>query len=104
MATGFRIDVTGGAEADIRSLSAYARQIILDGVEIHLRYHPTLGTRRIKPLRPNTVAGWELRLGDFRVLYDVDEKEQVVTIKVVGEKRGNRFIVQGQEFREHESD
>ena len=52
----------------------------------------------------NPVAGWELRLGDFRVLYDVDESQRVVTVQVVGDKRGNQLIVQGEEFSEHESD
>ena len=100
----FQIDVTEGAEADLRWLSAYARRVVLDGLEVHLRHQPTLGSRKIKSLRPNPVAGWELRLGDFRVLYDVAEEQRVVTVQVVGEKRGNRLIVQGQEFAAHESD
>ncbi len=104
MAEPFKINVTVGAEADLRWFRAYARRIILDGLEIHLRHQPSQGTRRIVPLRPNPVAGWELRLGDYRVLYDVDETERVVTVQVVGEKEGNRLIVQGQEFIEHESD
>jgi len=104
VAEPFKINVTVGAEADLRWFRAYARRIILDGLEIHLRHQPSLGTRRIVALRPNPVAGWELRLGDYRVLYDVDETERVVTVQVVGEKEGNRLIVQGQEFIEHESD
>ena len=103
MAAPFRINVTVGAEADLRWFNAYARRIILDGLELHLRHQPTEGTRRIKPLRPNPVASWELRLGDYRVLYEVDEIERVVTVEIVGEKKGNRFIVQGMEFTDHES-
>lgn len=103
VAEPFRIDVTAGAEGDLQSFRAYDQRIILDGLEIHLRYQPTQGSRRLKPLRPNPVAGWELRLGDYRVLYDVDEVKRVVTVQVVGEKRGNKFIVQGEEFGEHES-
>ena len=92
-----------GAEADLRWFRPYARRIILDGLEVHLRYQPTLGSRRIVALRTNPVANWELRLGDYRVLYDVDEVEMVVTVQVVGEKQGNRLVVQGEEFTEHES-
>ena len=103
MAEPFLIHVTSGAEADLRWFSAYARRIILDGLEVHLRYQPSQGTRRIKPLRPNPIAAWELRLGDYRVLYDVNETQRIVTVQVVGEKKGNRFIVQGQEFTEHDS-
>jgi mRNA-degrading endonuclease RelE of RelBE toxin-antitoxin system len=100
----YQIQVTEGAEADLFWFSAYSRRIILDGIEVHLRYYPTVGTRRIKSLRPNPVAGWELRLGDYRVLYDVEDTNREVIIQVVGEKRGNRLLVQGKEFHEHESD
>ena len=104
MAEPFAIKVTAGAEADLRSFTAYARRIILDGLEVHLRYQPSQETRRLQPMRPNPVAGWELRLGDYRVLYDVDEIQRLVTVQVVGEKKGNRLIVQGEEYTEHESD
>ena len=56
----------------------------------------------MKTLRPNPVAGRELRLfGRYRVLFNVDEPAQVVTIVLVGEKRGQALIVQGEEFTEH---
>lgn len=103
MAEPFAIQITEGAEADVRALPAYARRLVFDGQETHLQYQPTEGTRRIKPLRSNPVAGWELRLGDYRVLYDVDPAEMVVTVQVVGEKIGNRLIVQGVEYTAHES-
>jgi hypothetical protein len=52
----------------------------------------------------NPVAWWELRLGDFRVLYDVDETQHRVTVQVIGWSQGNRSLVQGREFKTHESD
>jgi hypothetical protein len=54
-------------------------------------------------VRPNQIARWELRLGDYRVLYDVDEGERIVTVVAVGEKIGNQLFVQGQEYTDHES-
>jgi hypothetical protein len=55
-------------------------------------------------MEPNPVAGWELRLCDYRILYDVeDDAGRTVTVQLIGEKRGNRLIVQGEEFTEHES-
>ncbi len=75
----------------------------MDGIDVHLRYEPTAGSRKIISMKPNPVAGWELRLGDYRILYDVDDAARAVTVQVVGEKRGNRLLVQGQEFIEHES-
>lgn len=103
MAEPYNIDLTAGAQADLNTFTAYAQRIILDGIEVHLRYQPTLGNRRIVPMRPNPVAGWELRLGDYRILYDVDDTARAVTIQVIGEKCGNRLVVQRQEFTEHES-
>ena len=100
----FEINLTVGAGADLKWSDAYARTMILNGLELHLRHEPTTGTQRLKSLRPNAVAGWELRLGDFRVLYDVDAMRHSVTIQVIGLKRGNRLIVQGKEFKAHESD
>lgn len=103
MAEPFQIVITESAEVDLQWFNAYAQRILLDGIEVHLRYQPAVGTRKIKSLRPNPVAGWELRLVDFRVLYDVDEARRTVTVQAIGEKRGNRLLIQGQEFTEHES-
>ena len=70
------------------------------------RLVPLAETRNAKTLRPNPVAERELRLfGKYRVLFNVDEDAEEVTILLVGEKRGNSLIVQGEEFTEHhESD
>lgn len=92
------------SERDLGSLPVFARRVVLDGIEVHLRHKPTETSRRIKELRPNPVAGWELRLGDYRVLYDVEDKDRVVRVQVVGEKIGNRLIVLNKEYHRHESD
>ena len=31
--------------------------------------------------------GWRIRVGDYRVLYDVDDKNQTVTVEHVGHQR-----------------
>jgi mRNA-degrading endonuclease RelE of RelBE toxin-antitoxin system len=103
MAEPFDINLTDGAQADLSWFTAYAQRIILDGIEVHLRYQPTLGSSRIVAMRPNPVASWELRLGDYRVLYDVDDNTRAATIQAIGEKRGGRLLIRGQEFTEHES-
>lgn len=103
MAEPFQIFLTDGAGADLVWFEPFVRRRILDGMEVHLRFEPTAGSQRIKPMRPNPVAAWELRLGDYRVLYDVDDDPRVVNVQVIGEKRGKRLIVQGQEYTLHES-
>ncbi len=54
--------------------------MVLSGVLTHLTTTPLERTRNRKPLRPNLVGQWELRLGNLRVHYHVvDEPEQIVT-------------------------
>lgn len=65
-----------------------------------LQHRPTTVTRAVKRLRPNPVAEYELRVGDVRILYDVEGEEVIAT--VVGLKVGNKLIVAGEEFRGHQ--
>lgn len=45
-------------------------------------------------MRPNQVAPWELRIGDLRVYYDVEEQpEHVVLIRAVGLKAHNQVWI-----------
>jgi hypothetical protein len=60
----YTISLAEGAEGDLSSMTAYVRRIILDGLATHLTYQPTRRSRRIKEMRPNPVANWELRPGD----------------------------------------
>jgi mRNA-degrading endonuclease RelE of RelBE toxin-antitoxin system len=63
---------------------------------------PLAETRKLKTLRPNPVAQRELRLlGKYRVLFNVDPASEVVTVVLVGEKRGNSLFVQGEELTAH---
>ena len=51
---------------------------------------PRVETRNRKPMRPNPLAPWELRLGSLRVYFDVViEPEPVVVILAVGVKERN---------------
>jgi hypothetical protein len=54
----------------------------------------TVETRNRKPMRPNPLAPWELRVGDLRVYYDVAETpEPKVLIRAVGIKERNRVRI-----------
>ncbi len=67
-----------------------------------LQRDPLAESRNQKKLRPNRIAQRELRLfGKYRVLFSVDEPNRLVTIVLVGENRGNRLLVAGEEFSEH---
>jgi mRNA-degrading endonuclease RelE of RelBE toxin-antitoxin system len=91
---------------DLRWFGKKAGRELLTEAQNRLSTDPLAETRHLKTLRPNPVAQRELRLfGKYRVLFNVAEEAEEVTIVLVGEKRGNVLIVQGEEFTEHhESD
>jgi hypothetical protein len=57
-------------------------------------------TKAVKRLRPNPFAEFELRVGDLRVLYNIEGAE--VVLLAVGRKVGNKLIVKGVEFHGHQ--
>lgn len=90
---------------DLRWFGKKSGRMLLKQAEQHLAADPLVESRNLKTSRPNPVAQRELRLfGKYRVLFNVDEKNETVTIILVGEKRGDSLFVQGQEFTAHESD
>jgi mRNA-degrading endonuclease RelE of RelBE toxin-antitoxin system len=92
------------AEGQLLDLPVREQRIIADGIVARIRDQPRSLSRAIKLLRPNPLATYELRLGDLRVLYNVDEENAEVVIVVIGRKAGNTLIVEGKEFHEHERD
>jgi mRNA interferase RelE/StbE len=72
----FEIEVTREAESDLDKIRPFYRRQILDAVESHLQHAPTRASRsRIKRLRSFQSPEYRLRVGDFRVFYDVNEAE-----------------------------
>ncbi len=90
---------------DLRWFGTRDGRMLLKEAEQHLSSDPLLESRNMKTLRPNPIAQRELRLfGKYRILFNVDEANEEVTIILIGEKRGNSLLVQGKEFTGHESD
>ena len=80
----FAIIYSPEAVDHLRSLSKYDQVRVLDEVDEQLAREPTLPTRKRKLLRTNTIAPWELRVGDVPVFYEVlEEPEPQVIVKVV---------------------
>jgi mRNA-degrading endonuclease RelE of RelBE toxin-antitoxin system len=95
----YDIEYTEEAEEDLAYFRKHEQALIIDEVERRLRYEPAVPTRNRKQLTPNQTAGWELRIGDFRVFYNPDEVVQIVAIVRIGEKRGNAFFFRGEKRR-----
>jgi len=94
MLVAYRIEFSPEAENHLRELTPRQQATVLDAVEEQLQHEPTEETRNRKPMRPNPIAPWELRIGDLRVYYDVEtEPEQIVFVRAVGIKERNRVRI-----------
>jgi mRNA-degrading endonuclease RelE of RelBE toxin-antitoxin system len=90
----YRIEYSPDAEEHLAALTARQQVIVLDTVDEQLLHQPRHETRNRKPMRPNPLAPWELRIGDMRVYYDVeDEPEPVVFVRAVGVKERDRVRI-----------
>ncbi len=71
----------------------------MDTVDKQLTRQPIVETKNRKPMRPNPLASWELRIGKLRVYYDLEEEpEKVVYIIAIGVKDRNRVWIGGEEI------
>ena len=85
------------AEEHLRALTARQQRIVLDTVDRQLLNQPTVETRNRKPMRPNPIAPWELRIGDLREYYEVsDEYAATVTVLAIGIKERSRVKIGGE--------
>ena len=91
----YTIEFTQDAIEDLRSFRKSEQQKIVSGIETQLKYKPTVKTRNRFRMRPNDIAEWELQIGKYRVFYNVEEVNHLVSIEVIGFKSGNRLFVRG---------
>lgn len=88
----YAIQVVPSALKELQAFKAYYQRQIVDAIDQQLPNQPNVPTRHRKPL---TIAEasfafdpplWELRIGDIRVFYDVNESERIVFIRAVRAK------------------
>jgi len=86
------IDYAAGVAQDLAGVRAFERTRILDQIEEQLTHQPTQETRNkkllpgLKPPWDQELPVWELRAGEYRVFYDVDDTERVVTVRAMRRK------------------
>jgi mRNA-degrading endonuclease RelE of RelBE toxin-antitoxin system len=86
------------ALSDLETLRKYDQQRVVRELQEQTSHEPAIETRRRKRLRPNRLAEWELRVGTFRVFYDVESDASVVRVVAIAVKTGSRLFVHGEEF------
>jgi mRNA-degrading endonuclease RelE of RelBE toxin-antitoxin system len=94
----YRIRFQPDALDDFRRLRKYDQQQIAGAIDAQLPYEPDRATQNRKRLQPNSLAEWELRVGRFRVFYDLDQSAGEVSIVAIGSKLGNRLFIRGREY------
>ena len=96
----YEIAFAESVQTHFGTLTARERATVLDTIDRQLLHEPLTETRHRKPLRPNPVAPWELRIGQLRVFYEVVGKESgIVRILAVGRKVRNTLTIGGKEIR-----
>jgi len=79
-------------EKDLKKITAHDRRMVFDAIAIQLSYEPAAATRNRKLLMnlvPPWVTEppiWELRVGKYRVFYDISEEDRTVYVRAVREK------------------
>ena len=62
------------AVKDLRAMRAFDQRAVLEGIEIHLLLQPKYVSKsRIKLMNQPSWSQYRLRVGDFRIYYDVDD-------------------------------
>ena len=93
----FEVRFAEGVEDDLRKIRIYYRNQILDAIEEQLVHEPGTLTRNRKLLE-NLIPPWqaiapiwELRVGEYRVVYDISLAESVDYVRAVRRKpRGTK--------------
>jgi len=85
---GFAIEYSADAVADLAAMRAFDRTRIVNAVLAGLSHEPAVRNRHRKPVfhTPEILtlgATWELRIGDYRVLYDIVPTARVLIIRVI---------------------
>ncbi len=47
-------------------------------------FYPETCAERVRRI---TCQGWRIRVGGYRVIYEIDDKQRIVTILVIGHRR-----------------
>ena len=92
----YAIEYSQSADDDLAGLRAFERVRILDEIDAQLLHEPTRPTRNRKllfgldPPWEHIPPVWELRVGEYRVFYDVDETRQAVHVRTIRHKPPHR--------------
>ena len=96
--TAYRIRAAPEIYDHLVRFNKHDQRLILDALPRQLGHQPTVETRNRKRLEANPIAPWELRVGRYRVYFEVQEEpERIVTIVAIGLKVREKVMIAGVE-------
>lgn len=88
----YGIDIVPEAVEELREVPAFYRRILEKLIEAKLPLEPGRPSQNCKRLDPLVTQFihepplWELRAGEWRIFYDIDEERKKVTVRAVRKK------------------
>lgn len=88
----YKIEFAEDVIKDLKKIAPYYRNQIFEEIEVNLSNEPLLSSKNKKilvnliPPWDAVLPIWELRKGEYRVFYDVDDNEKVVYIRAIRKK------------------
>jgi mRNA-degrading endonuclease RelE of RelBE toxin-antitoxin system len=89
----FAIEITDFALTELEAIKVHYRRQIIDAINQQLMHEPTVETRNrkkldgVQPSFEHTPPIWELRVGEYRVYYDLRSEDTVVYVRSIRHKR-----------------
>ncbi|MCL4456041.1 MAG: type II toxin-antitoxin system RelE/ParE family toxin [Nitrospirae bacterium] len=80
----YKLDFTDEGKAALASLDKTVAQRVLDKLKWFLQ---NIEAVNFKPLEGNLSGMYKLRVGDWRVIYEINHNDKVVTVHKVGHRR-----------------
>ena len=84
MTNPYSVRLTSRAQKDLRSLPDSQQKRIMQKISVLAdNRHPS----QFKPLIGKALAMYRVRVGDYRILYDVYDDDQVVVVMRIGHRK-----------------
>ncbi len=80
----YKLDFTNEGKASLALLDKTVAQRVLDKLKWFLQ---NIEAVNFKPLEGNLSEMYKLRVGDWRVIYEINHNDKVVTVHKVGHRR-----------------
>ena len=91
----FNVRFIRSAEKDLDYYSTYEQKLIVKAIIKYLQIESNIETKKRKRLRPNPIAPWELRIGMYRVFYEIKDNNMVRAL-AIGHKEHNDLFIRGE--------